>query len=77
MKSLTETLTIKLMKEVLLVLFYLNRAPEYMSLVSVATVRSCDFELVDNSTSFPDLAPLTIICSRTRKKTLGLEPVSQ
>ena len=39
------------------VLFHQDNAPEHKSVIAMAAVRDCGFELVDHPTYSPDLAP--------------------
>ena len=58
------------------VLFYQNNAPAHKSVVAMAAVRDCGFELVDHPPYSPDLAPSYYFLFPNMKKTLGREAVS-
>lgn len=51
------------------VLFHLDNDPAHKSMVAVAAVCDCGFELVDHSTYFSDLAPSDNFCFLTWKNT--------
>ena len=52
------------------VLFHQDNAPAHKSVVAMAAVCNCDFELVDHPQCSPDLAP-SIVCSPNMKNNLA------
>ena len=57
-------------------MFHLNNAPVQKSMVAMAFVRDCGFELVDHPRYHPDLGPSDYFLFPKWKKTLGWEAVS-
>ena len=58
------------------VLFHQDNAPAHKSVVAMAAVHDCGFELVDHHPHFPDLAPSDyFLFNNMKKTTLGWEAV--
>ena len=58
------------------VLFHQDNAPAHKSIVAMAAMPDCGFELVDHPPHSPDLAPSDYFLPPNMKKTLGWEAVS-
>ena len=58
------------------VLFHQDNAPAHKSVVAMAAVRDCGFELVDRPLYSPDLAPSSYFLFPNMKNALGWEAVS-
>ena len=54
------------------VLFHQDNSPAHKSVVAMAAVHDCDFELVDHPPYSPDLHYLTIFCSQHEKNSKHL-----
>ena len=58
------------------VLFHQDNVPAHKSVVTMAAVHDCGFELVDHPPYSPDLAPSDYFLFPNMKKTLGWEAAS-